>query len=82
MHNADTRVYQLPTHDCPDHIRDALQGLEVRRESPFPSSSERGALEAAAASQKALVAGTRGLIIDVEVIDRPAHSKSIKSMAF
>ena len=43
------------------------KGLEVRRENPFPTSSERGALEAAAAAQKALVAGKRGLIIDVEV---------------
>lgn len=43
------------------------KGLEVRRENPFPTSSERGALEAAAAAQKALVAGKRGLIIDIEV---------------
>lgn len=50
--------------------------MEVRRESPFPSSSERGALEAAAASQKALVAGKRGLVIDIEVRELIARVKS------
>lgn len=48
-------------------VTSVAKGLEVRRENPFPTSSERGALEAAAAAQKALVAGKRGLIIDIEV---------------
>lgn len=52
---------------CVSCVTPAAKGLEVRRENPFPSSSERGALEAAAAAQKALVAGKRGLIIDIEV---------------
>eukprot|EP00903_Cladosiphon_okamuranus_P017750 g16339.t1 len=46
---------------------DSAMGLEARREDPFPTSSERGALEAASASQQALLAGKRGLMIDVEV---------------
>lgn len=50
------------------------QGLEVRRENPFPTSSERGAIEAASASQQALLAGKRGLLIDIEVKQR--HSKT------
>lgn len=52
---------------CVSRVTSAAKGLEVRRENPFPSSSERGALEASAAAQKALVAGKRGLIIDIEV---------------
>ncbi|CAN0109359.1 unnamed protein product [Ectocarpus sp. 8 AP-2014] len=51
--------------------RDAValngDGPETKRENPFPTSSDRGALEASSASQQALLAGKRGLIIDVEV---------------
>eukprot|EP00752_Nemacystus_decipiens_P011914 g10565.t1 len=46
---------------------DSAMGVEARREDPFPTSSDRGALEAASASQQALLAGKRGLMIDVEV---------------
>ncbi|CAN0494355.1 unnamed protein product, partial [Ectocarpus sp. 12 AP-2014] len=53
-------------------VRQALpelegEGAETKRENPFPTSSDRGALEASSASQQALLAGKRGLIIDVEV---------------
>lgn len=50
-------------------MQEELDGrlVEDHRENPFPTSSERGALEASRAAQQALAAGLRGLIIDVEV---------------